>query len=237
MLEVDELRFEPRVQAAYDVCDDVTWFIRVTDQLYLQAVKRALPGEPPSVEYDAMQQVYQVRADARERGDDAMLELLSWLRANQFKTFIVSGGGIDFMQAWTERAYGIPPEQIVGSSGVTRYSMAAPDKPVLLKEDRVEFIDDGPGKAEGIERFIGRRPVLAFGNADGDQQMLEWTAAGPGARLMGLVHHTDAVREYAYDRQSKVGRLDKAWDEAVRRDWLVVDMQRDWKVVFPFELR
>ena len=166
-----------------------------------------------------------------------MLELLAWLRANQFKTFIVSGGGIDFMRAWTERAYGIPPEQIVGSSGVTRYSMAAPDRPVLLKEDRVEFIDDGPGKAEGIERFIGRRPVLAFGNSDGDQQMLEWTAVGPGARLMGLVHHTDAVREYAYDRQSKVGRLDKAWDEALRRDWLVVDMKRDWKVVFPFELR
>ncbi len=166
-----------------------------------------------------------------------MLELLAWLRANQFKTFIVSGGGIDVMRAWTERTYGIPPEQVVGSSGVTRYRMAGPDRPVLVKEDRVEFIDDGPGKAEGIERFIGRRPLLAFGNSDGDQQMLEWTAAGAGARLMGLVHHTDAVREYAYDRQSAVGRLDKAWDEAVRRDWLVVDMKRDWKVVFPFELR
>ncbi|MCA0303430.1 MAG: haloacid dehalogenase-like hydrolase [Proteobacteria bacterium] len=165
-----------------------------------------------------------------------MLELLALLRASQFKTFIVSGGGIDFMRPWTEKAYGIPPEQVVGSSGVTRYSLVAPDRPVLLKQDKVEFVDDGPGKPEGIDRFIGRRPVLAFGNSDGDQQMLEWTAAGPGARFMGLVHHTDAVREYAYDRQSPVGRLDKAWDEAVRRDWLVVDMKRDWKVVFPFEL-
>ena len=164
-----------------------------------------------------------------------MLELLAFLRANQFKTFIVSGGGIDFMRPWTEQAYGIPPEQVVGSSGVTRYALTAPDTPALLKEDKVDFVDDGPGKPEGINRFIGRRPVLAFGNSDGDQQMLEWTAAGAGARLMGLVHHTDAVREYAYDRQSPVGRLDKAWDEAVRRDWLVVDMQRDWKVVFPFE--
>ena len=165
-----------------------------------------------------------------------MLELMALLRASQFKTFIASGGGIDFMRPWTERAYGIPPEQVVGSSGVTRYSLAGPDKPVLLKEDKVDFIDDGPGKPEGIHRFIGRRPVLAFGNSDGDQQMLEWTAAGTGARFMGLVHHTDAEREYAYDRQSPVGRLDKAWDEAVRRDWLVVDMKRDWKVVFPFEL-
>ena len=166
-----------------------------------------------------------------------MLELLSWLRASQFKTFIVSGGGIDFMRPWTERAYGIPPEQVVGSTGVTRYVLGAADRPSLVKEDKVDFIDDGPGKAEGIDRFIGRRPVLAFGNSDGDQQMLEWTAAGAGARMMGLIHHTDAVREYAYDRQSPVGRLDKAWDEALRRDWLMVDMKRDWKIVFPFELK
>ena len=166
-----------------------------------------------------------------------MLELLAFLRANQFKTFIVSGGGIDFMRPWTERTYGIPPEQVVGSSGVTKYVMQAPDRPVLLKEPKVEFIDDGPGKAEGINRFIGRRPVFAFGNSDGDQQMLEWTAAGGGARFMGLVHHTDAVREYAYDRNSPIGRLDKAWDEAIRRKWLVVDMKADWKVIYPFELR
>ena len=166
-----------------------------------------------------------------------MLELLAFLRAHGFKTFIVSGGGIDFMRPWTERTYGIPPEQVVGSSGVTRFEVRSPDQPVLVKEPRVEFIDDGPGKPAGINRFIGRRPIFSFGNSDGDQQMLEWTAAGAGARFMGLVHHTDAVREYAYDRNSPVGRLDKAWDEAVRRRWVVADMKNDWKVVYPFELR
>ncbi len=166
-----------------------------------------------------------------------MLELLALLRANQFKTFIVSGGGIEFMRPWTERVYGIPPEQIVGSSGVTKFVLQPDGVPVLMKEAKVEFIDDGPGKPVGINHFIGRRPVFAFGNSDGDQQMLEWTAAGTGARFMGLVHHTDAVREYAYDRQSPVGRLDKAWDEAVRRQWTVVDMKNDWKVIYPFELK
>src|SRR5216683_2223686 len=143
----------------------------------------------------------------------------------------------EFMRPWTERTYGIPPEQVVGSSGVTKYVLQAPDRPVLRKESKVEFIDDGPGKAEGINRFIGRRPVFSFGNSDGDQQMLEWTAAGTGARFMGLVHHTDAVREYAYDRDSPIGRLDKAWDEAVRRKWIVVDMKNDWKVIYPFEVK
>lgn len=166
-----------------------------------------------------------------------MLELLALLRANQFKTYIVSGGGIEFMRPWTERVYGIPPEQVVGSSGVTRYELRANDSPVLLKEPKVQFVDDGPGKPEGINQYIGRCPVFAFGNSDGDQQMLEWTAAGAGARFMGLVHHTDAVREYAYDRQSAVGRLDKAWNEAVRRKWTVVDMKNDWKVIYPFELK
>ncbi len=166
-----------------------------------------------------------------------MLELLTFLRANSFKTFIVSGGGIEFMRPWTERTYGIPPEQVVGSSGVTKYVVQSPDKPVLIKEAKVEFIDDGPGKPVGINHFIGRRPYFAFGNSDGDQQMLEWTAAGDGRRYMGLVHHTDAVREYAYDRNSPIGRLDKAWDEAVRRKWTVVDMKNDWKVIYPFELR
>lgn len=165
-----------------------------------------------------------------------MLELLALLRANQFKTYIVSGGGIEFMRPWTERVYGIPPEQVVGSSGVTRYELRANDQPILLKEPKVQFIDDGPGKAEGINQYIGRRPVLTFGNSDGDQQMLEWTAAGTGARFMGLVHHTDGVREYAYDRQSVVGKLDTAWNEAVRRKWTVVDMKNDWKVIYPFEL-
>jgi phosphoglycolate phosphatase-like HAD superfamily hydrolase len=166
-----------------------------------------------------------------------MLELLTLLRANQFKTYIVSGGGIEFMRPWTERVYGIPPEQVVGSSGVTRYELRADGKPVLVKDPKVMFIDDGPGKAVGINQFIGRRPVFAFGNSDGDQQMLEWTAAGGGARFMGLVHHTDAVREYAYDRPSPVGQLDKAWDEALRRGWTIVDMKNDWKVIYPFELK
>ena len=164
-----------------------------------------------------------------------MLELLAYLRENGFKTFIVSGGGIEFMRAWVEGIYGIPPEQVVGSSGVTTFRIASDGKPELLKEPRIEFIDDGPGKPEGINRFIGRRPVLAFGNSDGDQQMLEWTAARNGASLMALIHHTDARREWAYDRQSGVGRLDKALDEAQARGWLVVDMARDWKRVFAFE--
>ena len=163
-----------------------------------------------------------------------MLELLAYLRANGFKTFIVSGGGIDFMRVFSERVYGIPPEQVVGSTGVTKFEMRD-GGPILLREPKIDAVDDGPGKPVGIDRFIGRRPVFAFGNSDGDQQMLEWTAAGSGARFMALVHHTDAEREWAYDRTSDVGRLDKALDEANARGWTVVDMKRDWKRVFPFE--
>jgi len=163
-----------------------------------------------------------------------MLELIGLLRANQFKTFIVSGGGIEFMRPWTEKVYGIPPEQVVGSSGVVKYELRD-GKSVLVKEPKVEFIDDGPGKPVGINRFIGRRPVLAFGNSDGDLQMLQYAAGGAGLRFMGLVHHTDAEREFAYDRQSRVGKLDKAWDEALQRKWTVVDMKADWKVIYPFE--
>jgi hypothetical protein len=162
-----------------------------------------------------------------------MLELLAYLRANGFKTFVVSGGGVEFMRPWTEKVYGIPPEQVVGSSGVVKFEIGTDGKPVLLKTARIEFVDDGPGKPVGINRFIGRRPIFAFGNSDGDLQMLQWTAAGEGARFMGLVHHTDAEREYAYDRQSKVGKLDKAWDEAVAKGWTIVDMKQDWKTVFP----
>jgi phosphoglycolate phosphatase-like HAD superfamily hydrolase len=162
-----------------------------------------------------------------------MLELLAYLRANGFKTFIVSGGGIEFMRPWTEQVYGIPPEQVVGSSGVTEFQTGADGKPVLLKRAKMEFIDDGPGKPIGINRFIGRRPVFAFGNSDGDQQMLQWTVAGEGARFAGLIRHTDPEREYAYDRQSHIGKLDKALDEANRRGWTVVDMKRDWRMVFP----
>jgi phosphoglycolate phosphatase-like HAD superfamily hydrolase len=162
-----------------------------------------------------------------------MLELVSYLRANGFKTFILSGGGVEFMRRFAERVYGIPPEQVVGSSGVVKFEMDADGKPILVKEAKVEFIDDGPGKPVGINRFIGRRPIFAFGNSDGDQQMLEWTAAGDGPRFMGLVHHTDAEREWAYDRDSKIGKLDKALDEATARGWTIVDMRKDWKTVFP----
>ncbi len=164
-----------------------------------------------------------------------MLELLAYLRANGFKTFVVSGGGVEFMRPWMEKVYGIPPEQVVGSSGVVKFEIGADGKPSLLKTAKVEFIDDGPGKPVGINRFIGRRPIFAFGNSDGDLQILQWTMAGEGARFAGLVHHTDADREYAYDRASKVGKLDKAWDEAVRRGWLVVDTKQDWKTIFPAE--
>jgi len=162
-----------------------------------------------------------------------MLELLAYLRANGFLTFIVSGGGIEFMRVYAEKAYGIPPQQIVGSSGVVTFELGADGKVSLMKQPKVEFIDDGPGKPVGINRFIGRQPIFAFGNSDGDLQMLQYTAAGDGARFMGLVHHTDAEREWAYDRDSVVGRLDKALDEAQKRGWTVMDMKRDWKVIFP----
>jgi hypothetical protein len=164
-----------------------------------------------------------------------MLELLAYLRANGFKTFIVSGGGIEFMRPWTERVYGIPPEQVVGSSAMVKFQIGADGKPELMKLAKIEFIDDGPGKPAGINRFIGRRPIFAFGNSDGDLQMLQWTMAGQGLRFAGIVHHTDAEREYAYDRESKVGKLDKALDEASAKGWAVVDMKRDWNKVFPFE--
>ena len=163
-----------------------------------------------------------------------MLELLTYLRANGFKTFIVSGGGVDFMRVFTEEVYGIPPEQVVGSTGETKLAMQN-GKPVLLKLPKINLVDDKAGKPVGIHRFIGRRPILAFGNSDGDQQMLEWTAAGDGLRFMGLVHHTDGTREWAYDRQSSVGRLDRALDEATQKGWTVVDMKQDWKIIYPFE--
>jgi phosphoglycolate phosphatase-like HAD superfamily hydrolase len=161
-----------------------------------------------------------------------MLELLAYLRANGFKTYIVSGGGVEFMRPWTEQVYGIPPEQVVGSSIKTKFEMRD-GKPVLMRLPEVDFIDDQAGKPVGINKFIGRRPLLAFGNSDGDYQMLQWTAAGSGPRFMGLVHHTDAEREWAYDRASSVGRLDKALDEAQAKGWTVVDMKQDWKTIFP----
>jgi hypothetical protein len=161
-----------------------------------------------------------------------MLELLAFLRANHFKIYIVSGGGIEFMRPWTERVYGIPPEQVIGSSIKTRFEMRG-DEPVLTRLPEIDFIDDKAGKPVGIQKLIGRRPLLAFGNSDGDQEMLQWTAAGSGARFLGLIHHTDAEREWAYDRQSSTGKLDRALDEATAKGWTVVDMQKDWKAVFP----
>jgi hypothetical protein len=163
-----------------------------------------------------------------------MLELLAYLRASGFETWIVSGGGVEFMRAFTEKVYGIPPQQVVGSSGKLRFELRG-GSAVLLKEAAVEFVDDGPGKPVGIQKFIGRRPVLAFGNSDGDHAMLQWSAAGAGPRLVGLVHHTDAEREWAYDHPSPVGQLDAALKEANAKGWTVVDMKRDWKRVFPFE--
>jgi phosphoglycolate phosphatase-like HAD superfamily hydrolase len=163
-----------------------------------------------------------------------MQELLVYLRANGFKTFIVSGGSVEFMRPWAEQAYGIPPEQIIGSQQDVSFAMRD-GRPVLTRAPRFVFIDDGPGKPIGIYRQIGRRPIAAFGNSDGDLQMLQVTAAGEGRRLMLLVHHDDAEREFAYDRQSHVGKLDKAWNEAQAGNWIVVSMKSDWKKVFAFQ--
>ncbi len=164
-----------------------------------------------------------------------MLEVLIYLRANGFKTYIVSGGGIEFMRPWTEKVYGIPPEQVIGSSIKTRFELID-GKPVLVRLPEINFIDDKAGKPVGIHMHIGRRPIAAFGNSDGDLQMLQWTTSGSGRRFGLIVHHTDAGREYDYDRQSSIGRLDKALDEAKRHGWTVVDMMKDWKVIFPFQL-
>jgi phosphoglycolate phosphatase-like HAD superfamily hydrolase len=160
-----------------------------------------------------------------------MVELLEYLRANGFKTFIVSGGGVEFMRPWVEAAYGIPPEQVVGSTIKAKYEVRD-GTPELVRLPEVEFVDDGPGKPVGINRLIGRRPILAFGNSDGDFEMLEWTSAGPGRRLAVLIHHDDAEREAAYDRESHIGKLARGLDEAPRRGWVVVSMQRDWARVF-----
>jgi len=170
-----------------------------------------------------------------------MLELLAYLRANGFKTFIVSGGGIEFMRPWTGRVYGIPPEQVVGSSIKTEYEVRG-GKPVLVRLPELNFVDDKAGKPVGINSYIGRRPIFAAGNSDGDLQMLQYTTIARNAddttpRFGLIVHHTDAEREWAYDRDSHVGQLDKALDEAPRRGWTVVDMKSDWKGVHPTERR
>lgn len=162
-----------------------------------------------------------------------MLELLAYLRANGFKTYIVSGGGIEFMRPWIAQVYGIPPEQVIGSSIKVKYELRD-GKPVLLRLPEIDFIDDKAGKPVAINRFIGRRPIAAFGNSDGDLQMLQWVTAGNGPRFCLLVHHTDAEREWAYDRDSSIGRLADGLDEATQHGWTVVSIKDDWNRVFQF---
>jgi phosphoserine phosphatase len=161
-----------------------------------------------------------------------MLEVLDYLRTNGFKTFIVSGGGIDFMRPWTEEVYGIPPEQVVGSSVKLKYEVVD-GKPVIKRLAEIAFINDKEGKPVGIETHIGRRPVAAFGNSDGDLQMLQWTAAGEGKRLIVYIHHTDDEREWAYDRESHIGKLDKGLEKANEKGWLLVNMKNDWNQIYP----
>ncbi|WP_095168782.1 HAD family phosphatase [Pseudomonas sp. Irchel 3H3] len=163
-----------------------------------------------------------------------MLEMLDYLRSQDFKTYIVSGGEVEFMRAFAEQVYGIPPEQVIGTTFATQFQLNGNDASIL-RLPKLAHNDDGPGKPESIQQVIGRQPILAFGNSDGDLQMLQWTAAGPGKRFMGLVHHTDAKREWAYDRQSNIGRLDKALDEANKRGWSVVDMSTEWNRIYPFD--
>lgn len=163
-----------------------------------------------------------------------MLELMAYLRANGFKTFIVSGGGVEFMRPWAENIYGVPPEQVVGSSIKTEFVMRD-GIPTLIRLPAVNFINDKAGKPVGINQYIGRRPIAVFGNSDGDLEMLQWTTLADGVRFGMLIHHTDAEREYAYDRHSRFGRLDVALDLATTSRWTVVDMKRDWKVIFPFQ--
>jgi hypothetical protein len=164
-----------------------------------------------------------------------MLELMAYLRANGFRTYIVSGGGIEFMRPWTERVYGIPPAQVVGSSIKTKF-MLRRDIPILLRLPQINFVDDGPGKPVGINAHIGQRPICAFGNSDGDLEMLQWTTKGASTPCLALiVHHTDGEREYAYDRQTHFGKLDKALDAAKINNWTVASMKDDWARIFPFE--
>ena len=165
-----------------------------------------------------------------------MLELIEYLQENDFKTFIVSGGGIEFMRPWVEQVYGIPKHQVIGSSIKTEF-LYNEGRPLIMRLPEMDFIDDKEGKPIGINKFIGRKPVFCSGNSDGDLQMMQWTASGEGHRFMLYLHHTDSIREWAYDRNSSVGRFDKALDEATEKEWTIIDMGKDWKVIYPFELR
>lgn len=162
-----------------------------------------------------------------------MLELLDYLRAHDYKTFIVSGGGVDFMRAWVEEAYGIPPHQVIGSSNKVKFEVTEDGTPQLIKQPELNFIDDKEGKPVGIYQYIGMRPVFASGNSDGDYQMLQYTTAGEGPRFGLLLHHTDSVREFAYDRDSHIGQLSKGLEDADKYGWVVIDMQKDWSVIYP----
>lgn len=162
-----------------------------------------------------------------------MIELIGYLKDNSFKVFIVSGGGVEFMRPWTEEIYGIPPENVVGSSIKTKYEELRDGEPAVVRLPEIDFIDDKAGKPVGIHKFIGQRPIAAFGNSDGDFEMLEWTTSGPGRRFGALVHHDDAEREYAYDRDSHIGKLARGLDEAPARGWTIISMKDDWKVIYP----
>jgi hypothetical protein len=164
-----------------------------------------------------------------------MLELLDYLRANNFKTFIVSGGGIEFMRPWVEEAYGIPKNQVVGSSIATEFDYNE-GKPIIKRIAKIDFIDDKEGKPVGINKFIGRKPVFSVGNSDGDLQMMQWTDSNSYESFQLYLHHTDNEREWAYDRESHIGQFNVGLDEAIEKKWTVIDMKNDWKVVYPFEL-
>ena len=164
-----------------------------------------------------------------------MLELLDYLRANGFKTYIVSGGSVDFMRAIVTEIYGIPSEQIIGSTIKTEFDYNN-GNPVIKRLPELDFIDDKEGKPVNINKIIGKKPIFSAGNSDGDLQMLQWTASREGKRFMLYVHHTDSIREWAYDRESHIGRLDKGLDQALKDNWTVVNMEKDWKVIYPFEL-
>ena len=165
-----------------------------------------------------------------------MLELLGYLRSNGFATWIVSGGGVEFLRAFAEKSYGIPPDQVIGSRGRTKFELRD-GRPVLVKQPGIDFVDDGEGKPVAIQQIIGRRPIAAFGNSDGDLAMLQWTCIAEGPRLCLYLHHTDAAREWAYDRQSQIGRLDRGLAEAAKRGWTVASMKDDWSRVFGFEAK
>jgi hypothetical protein len=194
-----------------------------TDEFDAQATAWAHSAKSPLTKHLFIESVYQPQ-----------LELLAYLRANGFQTFIVSGGGIDLMRTFAEEVYGVPPSQTVGSSAKVTYSLED-GSPILTKQPEVNSIDDKEGKPVNIHLHIGQPPILAFGNSDGDQQMLEYTTSGDGPSLGLIIHHDDAVREVAYDRDSKIGKLDTAWDKAAQAGWIVVSMKDDWAQVFPFD--